>query len=53
MFVVPTMQQIEVRTALGQESYLFYEKHYHPKTLGATPVVYGKQNAMKIQRSVV
>jgi hypothetical protein len=42
MFVVPMVQQIEVRTALKQESYLFYEKYHNTQTEGQNAVVHGK-----------
>jgi carboxylesterase type B len=41
MFVVPVMQQIEVRTSLHQESYLFYQKYYNNATVGQNALVHG------------
>uniref|UniRef100_A0AC35G4Z9 Carboxylesterase type B domain-containing protein n=1 Tax=Panagrolaimus sp. PS1159 TaxID=55785 RepID=A0AC35G4Z9_9BILA len=41
MFVVPVMQQIEVRTSLNQESYLFYQKYYNNATVGKNALVHG------------
>jgi hypothetical protein len=42
MFVVPVMQQIEVRTSLNQESYLFYQKYYNNSTVGKNALVHGE-----------